>query len=457
MPMKWIAVCALLLAGAATQAASLPDFAELAEENSASVVNISTSRQVEALPRRWRQLEDWFPDFLPGPEMRRIPRSSLGSGVIVSKDGYILTNHHVIEGADEILVRFSDRRELEATVVGTDPRSDLALLKVEAENLPAAALGQSENLQVGEWVMAIGSPFGFEYSVTAGIVSAKGRSLPNARRDNYVPFIQTDVAINPGNSGGPLFNLDGEVVGINSQIYSNSGGFMGVSFAIPIDVAMEVVEQLKSDGRVSRGWLGVVIQEVDRDLAESFGLDRPRGALVSQVVPDSPAEEGGLLAGDIIVEFNGRPVERSGELPHFVGRVGAGTEAELGIVRDGEQLRLEIETGELPDDEDSMLRSGRGPAQGAEPSALGLVVQDIPEALQERLDIQGGVQVLQAEGPAREAGMRPGDIISKLNNRPVEDLDGFREIAADLPKGRSVPVLVIRGNAPIFLALRVPE
>ena len=454
MRTRWIAVCALLLIGGGAQAA-LPDFTELAEEHSASVVNISTARRAPAPSRRWRELEEWFPDFLPRPEMRRIPRSSLGSGVIVSEDGYILTNDHVIDGADEILVRFSDRRELEATVMGTDPRSDLALLKVEAKNLPAASIGQSEDLQVGEWVMAIGSPFGFDYSVTAGIVSAKGRSLPNARRDNYVPFIQTDVAINPGNSGGPLFNLDGEVVGINSQIYSNSGGFMGVSFAIPIDVAMDVVEQLKSDGRVSRGWLGVMIQEVDRDLAESFGLDRPRGALVNQVVPDSPAEKGGLLAGDIIVEFNGRSVERSGELPHFVGRAGAGAEAELGIVRDGEQQRLNIRTGELPDGDLAVRSGGRG--QSAQPSELGLVLEDIPDALRERLNLKGGARVLQAEGPAREAGLRPGDIIAKLNNKPVADLDGFRELAENLPEGRSVPVLVVRGDTPIFLALRVPD
>ena len=455
MRTRWIAVCALLLAGGGAQAA-LPDFTELAEENSASVVNISTARRAPEPSRRWRELEEWFPDFLPSPEIRRIPRSSLGSGVIVSADGYILTNDHVIDGADEILVRFSDRRELEAAVMGTDPRSDLALLKVEAKNLPAASIGRSEDLQVGEWVMAIGSPFGFDYSVTAGIVSAKGRSLPNARRDNYVPFIQTDVAINPGNSGGPLFNLDGQVVGINSQIYSNSGGFMGVSFAIPIDVAMDVVEQLKANGRVSRGWLGVTIQEVDRDLAESFDLDRPRGALVNQVMPDSPAERGGLRAGDIIVEFNGRSVERSGELPHFVGRAGADAEAELLIVRDGEEQLLNIRTGELPDEGLAMRGDGRG--QGAaQPSVLGLVVEDIPDALRERLNLEGGARVLKAEGPAREAGLRAGDIIAKLNNKPVEDLDGYREIAGNLPKGRSVPVLVIRGDASIFLALRVPD
>ena len=244
--------------------------------------------------------------------------SSLGSGFIVSSDGYILTNHHVVKEADEILIRLSDRREMVAQLVGADPRSDLALLKVEAKGLPAVEFGKSDELKVGAWVLAIGSPFGFDYSVTAGIVSAKGRSLPN---ENYVPFIQTDVAINPGNSGGPLFNLKGEVVGINSQIYTRSGGFMGVSFAIPIDVALDVVEQLKTKGEVSRGWLGVVIQEVNKQLAESFGLDKPQGALVAQLVPGGPAEAGGLKSGDIIVAFNGREVVLSSDLPHQVGQV----------------------------------------------------------------------------------------------------------------------------------------
>ena len=359
----WLAMAGGGLAPSGAAAAELPDFTELVERNSEAVVNISTVRRLERsesqLPRSFEELFRGFPRQAPRPR-------SLGSGFIISEDGYILTNNHVVEDADEILVRFSDRRELQAEVVGADKRSDLALLKVDAEDLPKVRLGRSEGLQVGEWVLAIGSPFGFDYSVTAGIVSAKGRSLPTERNENYVPFIQTDVAINPGNSGGPLFNLDGEVVGINSQIYSRSGGFMGVSFAIPIDVAMEVADQLKSNGRVSRGWLGVVIQEVSRELAESFGLERPHGALISEVMPGSPAEDGGLLAGDIITEYNGNSIERSAELPHYVGRTKANSEAELAVTRDGERLKLRVEVGELPD-EDAPRLARRGTA---EPSDL---------------------------------------------------------------------------------------
>ena len=444
-----------LLLSAAAAAADLPDFTELVAENSESVVNVSTVRRLNRTERQWRDLEEFFrggPRQEPMPYRR--PRS-LGSGFIVSDDGYILTNNHVVENAEEILVRFSDRRELAAEVVGADQRSDLALLKVEAEDLPKVRLGQSEDLEVGEWVLAIGSPFGFDYSVTVGIVSAKGRSLPTESNENYVPFIQTDVAINPGNSGGPLFNLDGEVVGINSQIYSRSGGFMGVSFAIPIDVAMEVADQLKANGRVSRGWLGVVIQEVSRELAESFGLDRPHGALISEVLPDSPAEEGGLLPGDIITEFNGNAIDRSFELPHFVGRTPADSEAELTVMRDGKRQELQVQVGELADAEDG--ETPRSPNGGAKPSALGLGMENLSDAMRERLNLDGGVRVVQAEGSAAESGIRVGDIITRLDNQPVRDVDGFMQIAASLPKGRRVPVLIVRAGVQTFVPLIVPE
>src|SRR5690606_16325520 len=279
-------------------------------------------------------------------------RTSLGSGFIISKDGYILTNNHVIQNADEIIVRLNDRRTLEAKLIGADETTDLALLKVEAKDLPTVRLGNSDALEVGEWVVAIGSPFGFDYSVTAGIVSAKGRSLPN---DNYVPFIQTDVAINPGNSGGPLFNLDGKVVGINSQIYTRSGGFMGVSFAIPINVAMEVSEQLKDKGRVSRGWLGVVIQEVNKELAESFGLEKAAGALVAQIVPGSPADSADLQNGDIITHFNGKPILMSSDLPHQVGRVKPGSKVSMDVVRNGKRRKVSVTIGTLPDGDSAEL------------------------------------------------------------------------------------------------------
>ena len=314
-------------------------------------------------------------------------------------------------------------------------------------------LGSSEDLQVGEWVLAIGAPFGFDYSATKGIVSAKGRSLPNAENENYVPFIQTDVPINPGNSGGPLFNLDGEVVGINSQIYSNSGGFMGLSFAIPIDVAMEVVEQLKTDGRVSRGWLGVVIQEVNRDLAESFRLDRPHGALVVRVLEGSPAEKGGILAGDVITEFNDAPINRSAELPHLVGRAPAGSDAKLLVVREGKQITLRMNIGELADAGTSP--GFIGPADGGS-ALLGLKVEPITDRTIERLRIDGGVRVVDVTGPAEAAGIQPGDVITRMNNMEIKDLEGFQEVSDKLPSGRSVPVLVIRGQVPTFLPLRVP-
>ncbi len=443
-------------------ARDLPDFTRLVEENAAAVVNISTVRHREESsserPRsRNEELDEFFRRFFPpdprGEREYRRPRS-LGSGFVLG-DGFILTNNHVVEGADEILVRFSDRRELNAELVGADPRSDLAVLKVEADDLAGVTLGDSEKLKVGEWVLAIGSPFGFDYSVTAGIVSAKGRSLPTELNENYVPYLQTDVAINPGNSGGPLFNLDGEVIGINSQIYSNSGGFMGVSFAIPINVAMEVVAQLKESGKVSRGWLGVMIQDVDKNLAEALGLDRPRGALISRVLEDSPAEAGGILEQDIITAINGHEIDFSSELPHYVGRIHAGSEARVEVIRDGKEMEIELTIGEAPERGEPVV----GTIDGGEDSSarLGLIVEPVPDTVLERLSISGGVRVTDAMGNAVESGLRPGDIITKLDNRAVADTASFADIADDLEPGRSVAVLVIRGQSPLFLALRVPD
>ena len=436
-------------------AAELPDFTELVEDNAAAVVNVSTTRRQSERDPRMRDFEEFFrrmPPQQPPPSAR--PRS-LGSGFVISDDGYVLTNNHVVEGADEILVRFPDRRELNAEVVGTDRRSDLALLKVEAENLPTVRLGRSEDLDVGEWVLAIGSPFGFDYSVTAGIVSAKGRSLPTERNENYVPFIQTDVAINPGNSGGPLFNLDGEVVGINSQIYSRSGGFMGVSFAIPIDVAMEVVDQLKSGGRVSRGWLGVVIQEVSRDLAESFGLERPHGALVSEVAPESPAEESELQAGDVIIEFDGNPIERSSELPHYVGRTPANSEVDVTVMRGGERLELKVKVGELPDLEGAMNPLAKVPPTSRPTSGWCLrTCQRRHSAVSiSRAAYEWSDPLARQRIPAFEpATSSPASTIKRSRAE-----QGFREIAKTLPKGRRVPVLIVRGGVQTFVPLSVPE
>ncbi|MEE4300937.1 MAG: DegQ family serine endoprotease [Pseudomonadales bacterium] len=460
-----LAACLLLAAqGVAAAARALPDFTELVEEQSAAVVNISTvyraGGRMQGLPPGMdpEDLPEFFRYFFRGmPEGgQQRERRSLGSGFILSGDGYILTNNHVVEDADEIFVRLVDRREFEAEVVGTDPRSDLALLKVDADDLPTVRIGRSSELDVGEWVLAIGSPFGFDYSVTAGIVSAKERSLPNENNENYVPFIQTDVAINPGNSGGPLFDLDGRVVGINSQIYTRSGGFMGLSFAIPIDVAMEVAEQLKETGSVSRGWLGVMIQDVNRDLAESFGLDKPAGALVAQVVPDSPAANAGIEPGDIIVEFDGEEIDRSGDLPHVVGRIRAGSEVEAIVVRDGDRERIEVRVGELA--EGGPQVAGAGP-QRSTGNVLGLAVRELPAAARERLDVDGGVQVERVgEGsPAASAGLRPGDVITRLNNVAIDSVATFGGVVEELPRGRSIPVLVIRGGVATFIPLRIPD
>jgi serine protease Do len=465
--LNWaLAVCCLLVASLAT-ASSLPDFTQLVENNYQAVVNISTSKRLErhpALPPGTelpdfdntpfgdllRRFFEEYGDGQPAPE----DATSLGSGFIITEDGYVLTNNHVIEDADEIIVRLHDRRQLVAELVGADQRSDIALLKIDAKGLPKVEIGLSERLKVGEWVLAIGSPFGFDFSVTAGIVSAKGRSLPN---ENYVPFIQTDVAINPGNSGGPLFNLDGEVVGINSQIYSRTGGFMGLSFAIPIEVAMNVAEQIRETGRVSRGWLGVIIQEVTRDLAESFGMDKAQGALITQVLADSPAANSDLQVGDVIVAFNGSEVQRSSALPPLVGRTPVGSDARVDVIRDGQRQTVIVHIGELP--ERIAGEPGTEVAPKAEASRLNLDVVEPDEQQREELAIaEGGVLVRGvAPGPALDAGIRAGDAILQLNNRAVTDLEQFRQLVDELPAGRSVPVLVQRDRRPLFLALRLPE
>jgi serine protease Do len=400
--------------------------------------------------------EDFFRRFFGDgegvPEQFESP--SLGSGFIISDDGYVVTNHHVVKDADEIIVKLVDRRELEAKLIGSDPKTDVALLKVEADDLPTLRLGTARQLKVGEWVLAIGSPFGFEHSVTAGIVSAKGRSLPS---ENYVPFIQTDVAINPGNSGGPLFNLDGEVVGINSQIYSRTGGFMGLSFAIPIDVAMGVVDQLKTKGYVSRGWLGVYIQEVTQQLAESFGMDKPTGALVAKVMPDSPAEKSGIQVGDVILSFDGREVTNSGALPPIVGATQIGKKVSVEVNRDGKVRTLRIQLGELPDDDQLAARE----TESAERVSvlLGMEVAEPTPELREALDLpSGGVLVQQVKpGAAQEAGIRSGDVLSMIDGKKIRSVKHFKEVVQELSEGKSVAVLVQRQQGPVFLALRAPD
>ena len=438
--------------------AALPEFTQLVKQAAPAVVNITATRQAAS-----RQFENYneeevpelFRRFFGNIPRQNAPRPSAGSGFIISEDGYILTNNHVVENASEILVALSDRRERMATLVGSDKLSDLALLKIDAEDLPMVKLGSSEQLEVGEWVVAIGSPFGFEYSVTAGIVSAKGRSLPMEAEGNYVPFIQTDVAINPGNSGGPLFNLKGQVVGINSQIFTRSGGFMGLSFAIPIDVAMEVVAQLKDKGAVARGWLGVLIQRVDRDLAESFGMDRAAGALVTQVFANSPASKGGLREGDIIVSFDGKPIDLSSDLPHVVGRTQAESEVDVVVVRDSARKTLKIKVG-LLDVADIQAPGGPGVIDNS--NLLGLDVRDLTADEQAALGVDKGLLVVRvADGPGRVAGVSRGDVITTINSQWVGSAKSFGEMVEKLPRDVAIPVRIIRNQRPEFLVIKVPR
>jgi len=374
---------------------------------------------------------------------------SLGSGFVISSDGYILTNYHVVADADEVQVRFSDRRTYDARVIGSDRGSDVALIKIDAENLPKLKLGHSDELKPGQWVVAIGSPFNFDQSVTAGIVSAKGRS--NAQQQ-YVPFIQTDVAINRGNSGGPLLNLDGEVVGVNSWILSSSGGFIGLSFSIPIETAANTVKQLREDGKVSRGLLGVQIQGVTRELAEAMGLDKPIGALVDSVNPGSAAEKAGIQSGDIILEFDGETIETSNDLPPIVGANPPGTEAEVVISRNGEKQRLEVVLDALEADEEGNITTTT--QEGAQSNLLGLRVEPISEDRRRALgDPEGGVIIADVEDEAaRRAGLRRGDVILTINNRKVQDVDDFEEIAEELPEGRAVALRVMREGVTRYIA-----
>lgn len=445
--------------------AALPEFTKIVDETKDSVVNISTKTKAKSSSSRERNIPELpegspfgelFEKFFDRDEIERGRRDaqSLGSGFIISDDGYILTNHHVIAGADEVIVRMSNRKEFVATVIGSDEASDIAVLKVEADHLPVLDFGDSDKLKVGEWVLAIGSPFGFDHSVTAGIVSAKGRSLPS---DNYVPFIQTDVAINPGNSGGPLFNLDGEVIGINSQIYSRTGGFMGLSFAIPIEMAVDVANQIKETGSVSRGWLGVLIQEVTRELAESFGMENPHGALVAKVLDDSPAAAAGLEVGDVIIEFNGKKVMRSSSLPPLVGRAKVGQEADVTVVRNKQRRSIGVQIAQLPD---ATTQAAYTPEneQIIEQSALGMKVEELGSNASKQLKIENGVQVVDVDesGPARDAGILKGDIITMIDNRAVDSVGDFEVITDELKSGKSVALLVQRRAGPVFLAIR-PE
>ena len=437
------------------QLRDLPDFADLAERQGPAVVNISTTSTVcgpQALPPGAEEdpFFDFFRRFGP-PQPREYESRSLGSGFVISADGYILTNSHVVEAADEITVRLTDKREFRAKVIGSDRRTDVALLKIDAAGLPRVAFGDPNKLRVGEWVVAIGSPFGFDNTVTAGIVSAKGRSLP---QENFVPFIQTDVAINPGNSGGPLFNLKGEVVGVNSMIFSRTGGFMGVSFAIPIDVAADVVEQLRATGRVSRGRIGVVIQEVTKELAESFGLPKPMGALVNSVEKGGPADKAGIQASDVIVKFDNKDVDSSTELPRIVAATRPGSKVPMQVWRKGEPRDLTVTVGETPEERTGMRQQSSKPSAEAV-AKLGLSVAELTADQKRGLNVAGGVLVENAEGTAARAGIRRGDVILAVGNQEIKSVEDLNRLLAPGDRPRTVALLVKRGEGSLYVPLRI--
>ncbi len=449
----WIIALLFAFAASVQGSSKLPNFVDLVAENSPSVVKINTVTRSRAGDAPNMQMPENVPEifrhFFDHRYMPRRDARSMGSGFVISEDGYILTNNHVIDGADEIVVRLIDRREFDATIVGTDPQTDLALIKIDADNLPSLKLGDSENVKVGEWVLAIGSPFGLDYSVSQGIVSAIGRSIPSGGNQNYVPFIQTDVAINPGNSGGPLFNLNGEVIGINSQIYTRSGGSIGLSFAIPSNLAKDVVAQLKENGRVERGWLGVVIQDVDKDLALSFGLEKPEGALISQLEPGGPADLSGLKVSDIITEFNGRKIVTSSDLPHVVGPTKPGSTVPVTIMRKGKPKKLDVTVGKRDDADSSLAGNNSGGGR------LGLVVDafDSPE------DGVAGVVVNRVlpGSPADKANLQPGDVIVELGFDKVASVSDFNRISKALPANKPQSIRVIRRGVPMYKSITIAE
>src|SRR5512145_788609 len=458
----------LALFGLFTQAAvanDLPDFTELVESQGAAVVNVSTT-QINRVPQLFQGMpnlpeNDPFYEFFRrfAPQVPREQESqSLGSGFIISADGYILTNAHVVDRADKITVRLTDKREFKAKVIGSDKRTDVALLKIDATGLPKVALGKPDQLKVGEWVLAIGSPFGFDSSVTAGIVSAKGRSLA---QENFVPFIQTDVAINPGNSGGPLFNMKGEVVGINSQIYSRSGGYMGLSFSIPIDVAMDVVNQLRTTGKVTRGRIGVTIQEVTRELAGSFGLPKIAGALISGVEKGGPADKAGVRPSDVILKFDGKAVNSSADLPRIVASTKPGAKVSVQLWRKGSALDVSLVVGEVQSDAAVAQRGGRGGggAEGASESEtrLGLVVSELNDEQKAELQVEGGLIVEDMKGPAARSQLQRGDVILAVGNIEIHNFDQFNEVLKKVPRGRNIALLVRRSEGTVYVPIKLDE
>ena len=455
----------LVLLSSKVLGSELPSFSDLAKESSPAVVNISSKKTISSSNRSLspRSFNDPFFDDLPDsfkryfgdPNRGRREREvkGTGSGFIISKDGYLLTNNHVVDDADEITVSLSDRREYKAELIGSDERSDLALLKIDAKNLPVVRVGKSKELEVGEWVVAIGSPFQLNFSVTAGIVSAKGRSIPNGSDSTYVPFIQTDVAINPGNSGGPLFNMDGKVVGINSQIYTRSGGYMGVSFAIPIDYAMDIVKQLKDSGKVARGWLGVSIQEVTSEFAKSLGMSKPKGALVSQVIPDSPAEKAGLKVRDVIIRFDGIEIVYSGDLPQTVGSIKPGSKVKTEIIREGSSKSIKVEVGELPGKVSLANNSLENNS-----SEIGIVVRALNFEEKREMKLPHGVLVTEVnpQSLAASQGILKGDIITFIDSKKIKNSRDLTEaLESAKENSKSVMIGIVRNGVQTFSSLKL--
>ncbi|WP_084618521.1 DegQ family serine endoprotease [Cellvibrio sp. OA-2007] len=462
MTAKWaslIAVVTLILLPVTSFAAQLPDFTELIEQHSPAVVKITAvskgamAQAPQQLPPNMEGLPDIFRELLERRQMPR-DRGSLGSGFIISSDGYVLTNNHVIDQMDTITVILNDQREYTAKLIGSDERSDLALLKVDAKNLPTLTLAKDEKLKVGQWVIAIGSPFGLDYSASAGIVSAIGRSIPSARNEStYVPFIQTDVAINPGNSGGPLFNMDGEVVGINSQIYSPSGGSVGLSFAIPSSLALDVVAQLKDKGRVDRGWLGVMIQDVDKNLASSLGMDKPMGALISEVDGEGPAAKSGLKAGDLIIKFNGSDVHSSSDLPYLVGRTPPKSKVPVVIMRKGKEQNLNVTVGILPvSPAEAAARPASGPIDNSV-DVLGLVVSPLEQTQRGGADSGVVVREVKPGSPAAETGIQVGDVITQLAFSDIKSPGDYAKIVKKLPKNEPQAIRFYSQGRPVFRSI----
>jgi len=436
---------------------SLPDFSEIATAQGPAVVNISVSGTMETVAQGLPEMDPDSPFFeffrrfgMPnqsGP-MGRVPTHGLGSGFIISPDGVILTNAHVVTDADEVTVKLTDKREFKARVVGLDKQTDVAVLRIDAKTLPTVKIGNPEATRAGEWVVAIGSPFGFENSVTAGIVSAKSRTLPD---EGYVPFMQTDVAVNPGNSGGPLINASGEVIGINSQIYSRSGGYQGLSFAIPIDVAMNIEQQLVARGKVSRGRLGVAIQEVDQGLADSFGLDKPHGALVNSVDAGSPAAQAGIQSGDIILKFNDKEISRSSELPVLVANTMPGKAVRIDIWRKGNSQELTLKVGEM---KDLAAKESTGVDSGASSGKLGLALR--PLTHDEKAEVEGGRGLVVegiSDGPAARAGIQPGDVILAANGEHIGTVEQLRDQL--VRAGKRVALLVQRNGNTLFVPIKI--